>query len=193
MPTPHLNHHYSRRSFGALLAGALAARATPDPQQQQLKYGLWAEYFNLDRSQRTPQFPDRTAEVQRIDRQIGFDWSLGGPMGPRGAIGPRDFGVRWTGFLLVPEPGVVTFVAAHRGGLRCVIGGEMVYDSWTRPSASGTFVPKQFEQAGWYPLRFEFHSGRTRSALRVEWALPNSPKRTAIPPSNLAHLPKKLQ
>ena len=195
MPILNSNHYYSRRALAGLFAGAAVCAASdpgpkePSPQTRPLKFGLRAEYFNLDPLQRVPQLPDRAPEVERIDHQLVFDWTRRGPLGPRGAIGPRNFGVRWTGFLRIPGPGMATFVLAHRGGVRWLLSGETLYDSWMRINPSGVFIPKQFDQTGWYPLQLEFHSSRGRSTIQLEWALPGSAKRTPIPASNFAHLP----
>jgi beta-glucosidase len=65
------------------------------PFEGSTKQGLTGNYFNNSAFTGKP-------VLTRTDKQIDFDWSGGSP-GPE--VPGRDFAVRWTGTIAVPEPG----------------------------------------------------------------------------------------
>src|SRR5262245_6346352 len=92
------------RQVFTLAAGYALVAVLVAAEQDELRQGLVAEYFNID--QEIQDFPvlaaDRKPEVRRIDKQVNFDST-------EGKFAETDmsdcFYARWVGILRVPKDG----------------------------------------------------------------------------------------
>jgi large repetitive protein len=92
-------------------------------------YGLRASYWNnCNGSSSVPPGGILLPTLNRIDSQIAFDWGTSSPAPP--GIDADNFCGRWTGTLTVPSTGVYCFEAIRDDGVRIVVNGTTLVDSW---------------------------------------------------------------
>lgn len=80
------------------------------------------------------------SKLERIDPQINFDFNS---KDPAPGIAHPSYGVRWDGFLLVPETGVYRFEMEVDCGARVFIDGEIVFSMGlpSIPSPTDSQIP----------------------------------------------------
>lgn len=160
-----------RLVLGALLLGLLAATGTAQT-------GLNGEYFDdIQLSQ--------LAEV-RNDPVIDFTSWTSAPHGT--AVVPDNiYAERWTGFVLVDEPGEWDFSTFSNDGVRLWVAGELLIDNWTQHSATLDTGTLELEP-GWYPIRLEHFQNGGNVVLQLLFAGPGQAQ-SLIPAERLGVLP----
>jgi hypothetical protein len=86
--------------------------------------GLKAQYF-ADSEFKNP-------KLTRTDAQVNFDWSQ---QAPDASINTANFGVQWTGTILIPETGTYTFSVLSSDKVTLYIDALKVIDQSASPSA----------------------------------------------------------
>ena len=147
--------------------------------------GLLADYYNLTAN--NLDVPAGTPVFQRVDPTISFNWGGGSPV-PR--INPNWFGVRWTGFINIEQPGTYTFSIVHDDGLRMWVGGKLIHDhqAWSQRKACQFDV--SFDQVGWLPFRTEFFEAGQGAIVDFHWARPGAAGFESPSPTQFRHLPR---
>jgi mono/diheme cytochrome c family protein len=116
--------------------------------------GLRAAYFNSFR-------PDRRSALERLDREVAFDFGRGTPV-PEG-LGADGFSARWEGSVTAPETGEHEFLIRtdHAARLWLNDSREPLIDAWVKSGDDTEFSGRVFLLEGRsYPLRLEFSSRR---------------------------------
>jgi RHS repeat-associated protein len=96
--------------------------------------GLIGEYFA--RQDGTNTFSAGNPKImERTDSHLSFDWKEEAPV----TNGPKDFLVRWHGYITVPTTGTYTFGARSDDGAKIMLDtNSTVYNDWTPHAAPTT-------------------------------------------------------
>jgi hypothetical protein len=126
--------------------------------------GLSSEYFG-----------DRQLSSSRVtgrDARVDFDWGSGAPVTMAGF--PVDsFSVRWTGKLQAPITGPLT-IHYHADDVgRLWLGGALLLDSWSEPSAAQEVAATVDVVAGqMLDIRIEHQERNGTASARLWWSWP---------------------
>ncbi len=134
------------------------------------KYGLKADYF-----------PNMTLEgspvMSRTDATVDFAWGDTG-------ISPlllKNYSVRWTGFLAVPESGDYLIGFTGQDGYRLWLDGNLAVEDWTLHHPASTLTKKvHLEKDHPYPLKIEYFQDVRSSEARLIWSIPDNEERKAV-------------
>ncbi len=128
-----------------------------------------------------------TTRPARVDPGFGFEWA-GSPA--RGVPADR-FSVRWEGLFRAPESASYSIFLVANDGVRFVIGGETVLESFEAPQGSRNFYGSSEVRldAGYHRLRVEHFEdlGSARILCRVGVEGREAPLRLA---DHLFHAPE---
>ncbi|MFD2935921.1 PA14 domain-containing protein [Spirosoma flavum] len=111
--------------------------------------------------------------LTRIDPQLNFDWSSGGP-----ASGiPRSYySIRWTGKLLAPVTGQYKFYARVDDGIRVWVGNQNVMDSWQLNDSKNYTGSIVLEAGHYYDLRIDYFNDMMGGEIELYWLRPDAKK-----------------
>jgi serine/threonine-protein kinase len=100
----------------------------------------------------------------------------------------ENFGLVFTGQLVVAKPGKYTFFLSSDDGARLYIKDQMVVDN---DGLHGTQEKNGIVDlaAGWQPIRVTYFQGTGGYALDLLWQGPDSPTKGPIPDAALVHQP----
>src|SRR5262249_4832996 len=141
-----------------------------DDEPENLAQGLVAECW-----------PDGTpaSAIARVVPDLVGRW---GSTSPDARVAATDFGVRWSGFLLIQSPGKHRFHARTDGTVKLTIGDRVVL-SGPGETTSGEQVELT---AGFTALVLEYRHTRRDSHIAVDWEGPTF-RREPIPARLLFH------
>ncbi len=142
------------------------------------EHGLKADYFPNMTLQGSP-------AMSRIDAAIDFAWGDTG-------ISPqllKNYSVRWTGFLSVPESGDYLVGFTGQDGYRLWLDGNLLVEDWTVHHPASTLTQKiHLEKDHPNALKIEYFQDVRSSESRLIWSLPDSESRQAIDAARSADL-----
>jgi serine/threonine-protein kinase len=100
----------------------------------------------------------------------------------------ENFGLVFTGQLVVAKPGKYTFFLSSDDGARLYIKDQLVVDN---DGLHGTQEKNGIVDlaAGWLPIRVTYFQGTGGYALDLLWQGPDSPTKSPIPDAALVHQP----
>ncbi len=118
----------------------------------------------------------------RIDPEIKFDFGFGSP-DPK--IPSDFFGIRWIGFLMVPETGNYTFYLGSDDGSRLAIGGKEIIDNWEDHSIDeGWIYAEVYLEKGEHTIAVDYYEEGGGAAIHLEWSGPGFERTYALPVSH---------
>jgi len=119
-----------------------------------------------------------TANLERYDSEIDFDWGLGSPASQLPADG---FSTRWARKMWFAE-GRYRFHALVDDGVRLYVDGAMILDSWVDGGQREETAELDLS-AGEHHLRVEYYENTGQAVIRVwwEWIMAPSPTPTSEP------------
>lgn len=141
-----------------------------------LEVGLLAEFFKgTDFSHRV---------TSRIDSQLDFDWGAAAP----DPLSPKDnFSIRFSGTLLVPQPGRYEIILIANSGAKVYLGEKLILDgSDIARKRSGISAPVDFPDV-LTTIRVDYWDTSGLAKVRLLWRTPQSSQDAPIPPSALFH------
>ncbi|MDB5321648.1 MAG: hypothetical protein JWN40_3279 [Phycisphaerales bacterium] len=160
-------------SRGAELTSQLDVRTTVALWRQANDgRGLHAEYFQGKK------FDNKIGE--RTDARISFYWSRSAPV--EGLHGDA-FAVRWTGFIVAPQPGTYNIIAQYDDWCRVSIDDQDLIDDWKEGKGRADGIVKLTGKP--QPIRVEFCNTGGPGHMDLHWALIGSKGEAAIPPEAL--------
>jgi len=175
-----------RRGFSDTLAAELALANLEKRLDEGVAPGLCAKCYALESAEFTAQsLCDGTPHLfaTRIVENLDMPSreKLGRLFGRE-----ENIGIRFSGFILVPQEGAYTFYSSSDDGTMLYLGDTLVVanDGAHRmtPEKSGTIALK----AGMYPFRVNYWQGGGDAGLIVDWSGPNL-TRQIIPPAAFFH------
>jgi beta-glucosidase len=128
------------------------------PDAKPGEHGLLGEYFSNPSLEGSPIY-------RRVDPQIDFRWGSASPA-PR--IPSEKFSVRWTGTLRAPKTGTFYFDGFGDDGVRLILDGKVLFDSWGLPRETYT-AEAYLEEGHDYSLRYEFYQNISAATARLGW------------------------
>ncbi len=133
------------------------------------RHGLVGEYF-ADRTLTRKVF-------ERVDPQIQFDFDESPPDPPM----PKDyFSIRWTGWLVAPEPGNYQLSTLTDDGVCIWLDGEKVIDNWKpgpprRSEATVTLTDRP------HAIKIEYMEQNLTAVMYLNWSRPGVFEEQPIP------------
>jgi mono/diheme cytochrome c family protein len=128
------------------------------------RHGLHGEYFN------SPDIRRDRRLIDRIDRQVNFDFGTDGPdeeLADWGfdvpAFNPDQFSAQWEGSVLAEETGDYEFVVRTEQALRLWVNDpkKPLIDAWVKSGSDTEYRASIFLIAGRsYPIRLQISKGR---------------------------------
>lgn len=132
------------------------------------QHGLAAEYFADGALTGAP-------VARRVDPTVAFEW---GDAAPAPGVPASKFSARWTGFVDVKSAGDYRFFLTTVRGVRLWVGGKVVIDRWSAPTASAkgaddapTWVGSSAVTLplGRVPLKLEMGGSAGASNVKLSW------------------------
>jgi uncharacterized protein (DUF1800 family) len=128
----------------------------------QFKEGLVGEYFNNMELNGAP-------TALRLDPAIDFIFDTASE--PIGGVPPNLFSVRWTGEIVAPVSGPVTFSTSSDDGVRLWVNNQQIINNWTaHPATTDTALPIQLVAGQRYPIRLEYFQAYGLAVIQLRWS-----------------------
>jgi RHS repeat-associated protein len=135
-----------------------AAIGTPQAAGPSLN-GLRASYYD------NPSVAGR-AKATENDSNVDFSWTQG-PLALSGYNLASGFSVRWTGDLLVTNPGSYTFSTPSSTGTRLTIDGTEAVNNWTTNAPSSQPITLS---PGLHAIMLDYFSSSATGAVHLNWS-----------------------
>ena len=122
--------------------------------------GLKAEYYdgtNFNRLVGT-----------QTEAKIDYYWDNYPPFA---GMNPNKCSVRWTGRLLSPKTGEVTFKATVDDGIRVWVGGVQVINNWQLNDYGQSEGKVKLEKGKYYDLKVEYFNALLEAEIKLFWVL----------------------
>lgn len=121
--------------------------------------GLKAEYWN-----------NRYLEGVPALTQVDTPWHDFGLVSPHAAINADEFSIRWTGFVLSPVTGNVTFYILVDDGGRLWLDDELVIDQWVNQAVTTYSVVFAATVGQLIKVKFEYYENLSAAVAKLEWS-----------------------
>ncbi len=123
--------------------------------------GLQASYF-------TNQNLAGRADASQTDSSVDFNWGSGGPA----AVAPTvdHFSIRWSGDLLVTEPGSYTFTTLANDGTRLTVDGVQAIDNWVDQTTTPIDSQPISLGAGLHKIVLDYYESANTAEVHLKWA-----------------------
>jgi hypothetical protein len=169
------------REFNGTLpiAFRMEEREAPAPPST----GLLAQYY--DWSSTTPDFAQATLLLERLDAVVDFS----DPVGDADVLdlGQSDhFMVRWSGSVVVSEPGFYTFCLRTDGGKRLYVNGFLFFQDWTDGVERERCASYSISEPGPVPIRIEWFHATGATTAQLFWQNLGGVEKQIIPTSALS-------
>jgi hypothetical protein len=155
-------------------AVALVRRGSgPPPPPPARAFGLQGEYFD-----------DRhlaALKASRLDPQVWFNWGRSVPHS--GLADDGEYGVKWSGEILIDAAGVWNFYTVSNDGVRLYVDGQLVINDWTQHAAKEDAGSVSLGP-GWHRIEIHYYQQGGTSEMRLSFAGPGQPK-AAVPAERL--------
>jgi len=137
--------------------------------ESQSEHGLKAVYFSNINLQDPPFLTRTDADVSFVWKEAGVSEAL-----------PKNFSVRWTGFLAPPETGDYQIGFTGDDGYRLWLGGDLLFEDWgTHPRSTRT-KSIRLEKGHPYAIKMEYFETTRGAQARLLWTPPGDPGLEAI-------------
>lgn len=172
------------------------------------KFGLQATYF-ADGYYKVDKEKKEADRFKRVDSHIRFDFGNGIPKVPEGKqFIPEQFGIQWTGGIMIEETGTYEFVVRTRNGAFLNVNSydsnantPKTIDAWVAPDNEIRDVKtKMFLLGGRiYPLRAHFFKYKADKAyIELLWKKPNGvletiPNKVLTPDYSRSHFTSNVK
>jgi hypothetical protein len=143
--------------------------------------GLWASYWSGDQNDIFAKFHEAAVWNQKLAQSFG-----GGA--PRPGMPSNSFGIRFGGWLRVPEEGAYAIEFRADDKLSVWIGGKLL----GRENLSGVNGNIRFAK-GDHPIFIEYAEHVKNAAFSLRWKPPSAADLVEIPPEVLFHNPEEKE
>ncbi|RPH47015.1 MAG: hypothetical protein EHM91_06650 [Planctomycetota bacterium] len=152
---------------------------------QGLTPGLQGEYWGPGTSiPGAPGIPGGSPSLTRVDATVDFsDGTFPAPFAAADA-----FVVRWTGFVLAPVTGPVTFFTNTDDGVELSVNSQVVITDWQGQAPEDNQAVVAMTQGAWVPIRLTYFEDGGGAECHLSWSY-GTQSRVVIPTSNLSVTP----
>ena len=152
---------------------------------QGLTPGLQGEYWGPGTSiPGAPGVPSSSPSLTRVDATVDFsDGTFPAPF-----AAADGFVVRWTGFVLAPVTGPVTFFTNTDDGVELSVNSQVVLTDWQGQAPEDNQAVVAMTQGAWVPIRLTYFEDGGGAECHLSWSYGNQ-SRVVIPTSNLSVTP----
>lgn len=105
--------------------------------------------------------------LSRTDANIDFSW---GSDSPTEEVELGNFSVRWHGEIIPPTSDTYTFIATNDDGIRVIINGVKVIDSWADQPTTERSGPIQLIAGRPSDIVVEFYKSTPGATVKLEWS-----------------------
>jgi hypothetical protein len=149
----------------ALIAILAAGR---DLRAQDLK----GEYWENATIPAAPGVPAGAANHLSSDAVIDYDddAATATPNFPAPLASLDNFVVRWSGFVMGPTTGTVTFETLSDDGVQLSVGGSAIITNWTDHGPTPNTGTFNMTQGIWYPIQLLFYERGVTCRIRLQWS-----------------------
>jgi RHS repeat-associated protein len=106
-------------------------------------------------------------KATRTDRQVNFNWGSGAPFT---AIGPNNYGVRWSGQAEALYNETYTFYTTSDDGVRLWVNGQKTIDNWAPHAATENSGIINLEAGKKYDVVMEYYQNSGPSVCALSWS-----------------------
>jgi hypothetical protein len=130
-----------------------------------LPEGLLGEYYNGNA------FDIKV--FSRTDSVINNNW---GTTCPGNGIDINNFSVRWSGLILSPITGKITFHTDSDDGVRLWINNQLIIDNWTDHASHRDSADILLKEGKLYSIRLDYYENKGLSKIVLSWSALNLPE-----------------
>lgn len=105
----------------------------------------------------------------QIENNIDYYWDRHAPFPD---MDPGECSVRWTGRLLSPETGDISFLARVDDGIRVWIDGRLIIDNWQLNDVGYSRGTVKMQKGAYYDLKVEYFNALREAEIRLYWVMP---------------------
>jgi PA14 domain/Right handed beta helix region len=133
---------------------------TPKPDR---KYGIRGQYFSDETL--------TTLVTTRVDPQLNFG-GYGDTESPPGVYLPsgKNYGVRWTGMISIPETANWIFYVTADDGIRLWVGDQQLINRWDYKDPPVDQASINLQTGQKYKIKLEYHQGSGGARALLEWS-----------------------
>lgn len=131
------------------------------------------------------EFNPKELLLQRIDKNVNFEWGGGSP---DAKVPSNGFCMHWDGMIKIDKPGRYTFATVADDGTRVFLNGKLVFEDWSihPPKRNSGEIDLK---AGTHAFRLEYFEGGGGANCRLYWMLKDGFGEEIIPEKVLFHKP----
>jgi PA14 domain/Right handed beta helix region len=133
---------------------------TPKPER---RYGILGQYFSDETF--------NTLVTTRVDPQLNFG-GYGDTESPPGVYLPsgKNYGVRWTGTISIPETANWTFYVTADDGIRLWVNDQLLINRWDYKDPPVDQASINLQAGQKYKIKLEYHQGSGGARALLGWS-----------------------
>ncbi len=131
--------------------------------------GITGEYYN------DINFSNKV--FTRTDASIDFTWNKS----PGAGVNEDHFSVRWSGFILSPFTGLVTFFTNSDDGVKLWVDGQVLFEDWHSHGAKDNSGTIWLQAGGLYSFRLDYFDDTSVASVSLSWSAPGFQRATIQP------------
>jgi beta-glucosidase len=112
---------------------------------------------------------DTKPVLTRTDAKVDFEFVKRDPVAE---VGPEMFSARWRGYFVPPESGTYSLGALGDDGVRLVVDGRILADSWRVQPATRVLGKIDLLKGHKYPITLEYFQARQNAVVQLLWVKP---------------------
>jgi beta-glucosidase len=124
------------------------------------RHGLTGEYFQGTELKGPP-------VVTRMDRNVNFDF-MGNSPAP--GLGPDNFSVRWTGYLVPQEAGTFQLGFTGDDGYRLWLDGKLLVEDWGSHLPTTKMAEVKLQQGEKHTVKIEYFQASGGAVAKFVWS-----------------------
>ena len=108
--------------------------------------------------------------VQRVDRNINFDWGYGGSPAQGVLTDGNNWSARWVGEIKADHTETYTFYSSSDDGVRLWVNGNLLIDRWVAGGNQQYSASIDLQAGQWYSIRMEYMQLTAEDYVKLEWS-----------------------
>ena len=124
------------------------------------RHGLTGEYFQGTELKGPP-------VVTRMDRMVDFEFNGNSPAP---GLGPDNFSVRWTGYLVPQESGTYQLGVTGDDGYRLWLDGKLLVEDWSTHGPTTKIAEVKLQRGQKYGVKLEYFQAGGGAVAKFVWS-----------------------